>query len=76
MNLSDSMKTRMLFVHSLLLGVCLALVARLAWIQLYDHSYFLAQARESEAGRSTLRAKRGPILDRNDRVLAQSVWVK
>ncbi len=72
----EEMKKSMLLVHSGLLGVFIALVGRLAWIQLYDHDYFAALASESHRGVAKLPAKRGPILDRCDRVLAESVWVK
>ena len=59
-----------------LLGVFLALIGRLSWIQLYDHPVFLKQAKQRQDGKAVVLARRGPILDRCKRVLAETVWVE
>ena len=58
------------YVLLLFLAAFVALGVRLAVIQVWDHEWLLAKAKEMENATVTLQAQRGMILDREGRVLA------
>ena len=76
MPISPNQSKRVCTVYTVLLGVFIGLVGRLAWIQLYDHPWFMEQARQRQFGKADILARRGVIFDRCKRVLAESVWVE
>ena len=73
--MTEALHKRLRVTYVCTLGLFLGLVCRLSWIQLYDHQWFVEQAEQMQKGWAAVLARRGPILDRNHRVLAESVWV-
>src|SRR3989337_539916 len=49
-----------------------ALVARLVQLQVLDHSYYAAEARDIHVAKETVTGRRGALLDRNGYPLAAS----
>lgn len=66
----ETFSTRRGFVLLLFLGAFVALGIRLAVIQVWDHEWLLAKAKDMENATITLQPQRGMILDRTGRVLA------
>ena len=65
---------RRLAVVLVLFGAwCAAIEARLVYLQVYQHDAYVARAERQHKRTVEVAAKRGEILDRNDRVLAFSV---
>ncbi len=64
---------RVTVVLIMLAGSTLALVARIAHIQLIEHASFVEQAGDNHWGRQDLLAQRGAVRDRNGNPLAMSV---
>jgi cell division protein FtsI (penicillin-binding protein 3) len=66
----DTLGVRRGYVHLLFLIAFVALGVRLAVIQVWDHEWLLAKARDMENATVALPAQRGMVLDREGRVLA------
>ena len=65
---------RRLAVVLMLFGTwCAVIEARLVYLQVYQHDAYVARAERQHKRTVEVAAKRGEILDRNDRVLAFSV---
>ncbi len=70
---SSIRSSRVLAVYALVVVWSLALVARLAYLQIWEHPRYAEAARQQQHGFSIVRGKRGEILDRNLEELAISI---
>jgi cell division protein FtsI (penicillin-binding protein 3) len=68
-----TIRRRLACVLALLGAWSVAVEARLIYLQVYQHDAFVARAERQHKRTVEIPAKRGEILDRNDRVLAFSV---
>ena len=66
------MRNRTLIVAAFIAAALLALSGRLAYVQIVKHDEYSRLAESQQAKTIPLKPKRGPILDRNGRVLAVS----
>ncbi|MEZ5500296.1 MAG: penicillin-binding protein 2 [Steroidobacteraceae bacterium] len=57
----------------IILALTLALIARLAWLQIWKHEYYTDLSQGNRVRIEPLPASRGLILDRKGRILAQNV---
>lgn len=64
---------RLLLLAGVLSAGALAVVVRMAQVQILDHDYYAARAQEEHLHRTVIRAPRGAILDRNGFPLATTV---
>lgn len=64
------------WVQLLIALVMLVIVARLAYIQLVQHSFYLEKAQQLHTVEVDIHPRRGTIYDRNGQVLAKSVDAK
>jgi len=64
---------RILTIAFLFVVWMLVIIGRLYWLQVAQHDYYLAKARENQQMRLETMAARGAIVDRNDKDLALSV---
>ncbi len=67
------MRLRLLFLHLLIAGAFGAVLSRLAYLQIWKHDDLVARADQQSSLVIRPAARRGPILDRRGRVLAESV---
>ncbi len=67
---------RLLIVAGIALLWMTAIFGRLAWLQLFDHSYYLARAQRQQQRTIEITPKRGSIYDRNGHALAMSIPVE
>ncbi len=66
--------TRRVWLPAAVFGLFAAVIgARLVHLQVLEHDYYAAKAKEELLGNDTIYARRGTILDRNGGVLATSV---
>jgi cell division protein FtsI/penicillin-binding protein 2 len=72
--LEDRTAARTLSVALFVFAWMLALIFRLAWLQIVRHDEFVRLAAKSQRKELRLPAPRGEILDRNGHVLAHSVF--
>ncbi|MBI4589879.1 MAG: PASTA domain-containing protein [Candidatus Rokubacteria bacterium] len=70
--LSDSLKTRALILSTLFACALLALIGRLAFLQIVKHEELARLAERQRSKTIVLRPKRGPVLDRHGQALAVS----
>ena len=55
-----------------ILALTCALIARLAWLQIYKHEYFTEQSQGNRVRNEPIPASRGIIYDRNGEILAEN----
>jgi cell division protein FtsI (penicillin-binding protein 3) len=67
---------RLLIVGGLALLWITAIFGRLAYLQLFEHSYYLARAQRQQQRTIEITPRRGSIYDRNGRALAMSIPVE
>lgn len=67
---------RLLIVAGIALLWMAAVFGRLAWLQLFDHSHYLARAQKQQQRTIEITPKRGAIYDRNGHALAMSIPVE
>jgi cell division protein FtsI (penicillin-binding protein 3) len=67
------MRFRLLVLHLLIAGLFGAVLSRLAYLQIWRHDDLVARADQQSSLVIRPAPRRGPILDRNGRVLAESV---
>ncbi|BCS35663.1 hypothetical protein TBR22_A48970 [Luteitalea sp. TBR-22] len=68
-----TVRPRLAFAGALMLFWALAIVARLAYLQVYQHKALVARAESQQSQTIELNPRRGRILDRYGRLLAYSV---
>ncbi len=66
-------RRRMLYAVAVVVGLTLILVARLAWVQIFQHQHFATLAQENHIRFAPLAPVRGIIYDRNGALLAQNL---
>jgi cell division protein FtsI (penicillin-binding protein 3) len=71
----NRLHTRLLIVAGIALLWMTAVFGRLAWLQLFAHSYYLARAQKQQQRTIEITPKRGAIYDRNGHALAMSIPV-
>ncbi|HEY7040732.1 MAG TPA: penicillin-binding transpeptidase domain-containing protein [Methylomirabilota bacterium] len=69
---AEGLRSRALILAACLACAFLGLLARLGYLQVYKHEEYARLAENQHAKTVPLRAKRGPILDRNGQALAVS----
>ena len=69
---AEGLRSRALILAACLACAFLGLLARLGYLQIYKHDEYARLAENQHAKTVPLRAKRGPILDRNGQALAVS----
>jgi cell division protein FtsI/penicillin-binding protein 2 len=68
-----SVRGRLLVVAAVFVAWVAVIEARLAYLQVYRHDYYVARAEQQQSDTIRVPAPRGDVLDRNGRVLAISV---
>ncbi len=71
----ETIRRRLTVASAFLLLWAVGVEARLVYLQVYRHEYYLAKAQRQQNRTVTVSPKRGDILDRDGRVLAYSVDV-
>src|SRR5947209_4272338 len=64
------LSAKFIAMGSVILVATIALVARLLWLQILQHNYYLARSTENSTRVIFLRAPRGLIYDRHGNILA------